>query len=105
VFEVERIDTEGEVRILVRGELDLDSGARVQDALERAERDRPPLVVLDLTQVTFFDSTGLQTVLDADVRARDDGRRFVLAPGDGEPLRVLRLAEVIDRLTLEDPAG
>ena len=58
--------------------------------------------MLDLREVTFFDSTGLQLVLDADVRAREEGRRFVVAAGDGEPRRVLELAEVIERLTLEE---
>ena len=42
------------------------------------------------------------SVLDADVRAREDGRRFVVLPGDGEPMRVLELAEVADRLQLEE---
>jgi hypothetical protein len=51
--------------------------------------------------VSFFDSTGLQIVLDAEVRAREEGRSFVVAPGDGEPRRILELAEVAERLTLE----
>jgi hypothetical protein len=42
-------------------------------------------------------------VLDAEVRAREQRRTFVVLPGEGEPLRVLELAEVADRLTLEEP--
>ena len=60
------------------------------------------MLVLDLREVSFFDSTGLQLVLDADVRAREEGRRFVVLPGDGEPMRILELAEVADRLQLEE---
>ena len=60
------------------------------------------MLVLDLRDVTFFDSTGLQLVLDADVRAREEGRTFIVALGDGEPRRVLELAEVADRLNLEE---
>ena len=56
------------------------------------------MLVLDLRKVTFFDSSGLQLVLDADVRAREEGRSFVVALGDGEPRRVLDLADVADRL-------
>ena len=37
------------------------------------------VLVLDLREVTFFDSTGLQLVLDADVRAREEGRTFIVA--------------------------
>ena len=69
---------------------------------ERAENDQPGVLVLDLREVTFFDSTGLQLVLDADVRAREEGRTFIVLAGDGEPRRVLELAEVTGRLNLEE---
>jgi anti-anti-sigma factor len=102
-FTVERQRSDGVVRVIVRGELDMETGPRAEEELRRAEADGPPTLVLDLREVTFFDSTGLQLVLDADVRAREEGRRFVLALGaDGEPRRVLELAEVIDRLALEE---
>lgn len=90
-------------RIVVRGELDLETGPRLQDELRHAEADAPERLVLDLREVTFFDSTGLQIVLDAEVRAREEGRTFVVLPGHGEPRRILELAEVTDRLLLEEP--
>lgn len=101
-FKVERQQTNGKVRIVIRGELDMETGPRAEEELRRAEDGRPAVIVLDLREVTFFDSTGLQLVLDADVRAREEGRTFIVAPGDGEPRRVLELAEVTDRLNLED---
>lgn len=100
-FTVERQQTNGKVRVIVRGELDMETGPRAEEELRRAENDKPPVLVLDLQGVTFFDSTGLQLVLDADVRAREEGRTFIVSPGDGEPRRILELAEVIDRLNLE----
>lgn len=104
-FQVERRASGKVVCVVVHGELDVDTGARVQDELLSAERERPERVVLDLTGVTFFDSTGLQIVLDADVRAREADHAFAIVTGEGEPLRVLRLAEVTDRLTIEEPDG
>jgi anti-anti-sigma factor len=101
-FALERQLSPGTVRILVRGELDLSTGPRVEEELRRAEADQPETLMLDLREVTFFDSTGLQLVLDADVRAREEGRTLIVAPGDGEPRRILELAEVADRLRLED---
>jgi anti-anti-sigma factor len=102
-FTVEREQSDGVVRVIVRGELDMETGPRAEDELRQAEAGAPPTLVLDLREVTFFDSTGLQLVLDADVRAREEGRRFVVALGaDGEPRRILELAEVIDRLMLEE---
>jgi anti-anti-sigma factor len=101
-FALERQLSSGTARIVVRGELDLETGPRAEEELRRAENDRPPVLVLDLRDVTFFDSTGLQIVLDADVRAREEGRTLIVLPGDGEPRRILELAEVADRLNLEE---
>jgi len=104
-FSVERNRADGSVRVSVRGELDLDTGPRVHEELLLAEREAPSRLVLDLTGVTFFDSTGLQIILDAEVRARSAAYAFVVAPGSGEVLRVLELAEVRGRLELEEPAA
>src|SRR3954462_12193928 len=102
-FTAERQQSDGSVRVIVRGELDMETGPRAEEELRRAEADAPPTLVLDVREVTFFDSTGLQLVLDAAVRAGEGARRFVLAFGaEGEPRRVLELAEVIDRLSLEE---
>jgi anti-anti-sigma factor len=101
-FKVERERNNDELRVVIRGELDMATGPRAEEEIRRAEEAKPSVLVLDLREVTFFDSTGLQLVLDADVRAREEGRTFVVAPGDGEPRRILELAAVADRLTLEE---
>lgn len=88
----------GSVRIVVSGEVDLSTGEHLERALLRAE-DRSQSIVLDLSAVEFFDSTGLQILLDADHRARTDGRRLSVVSGDGEAARVLELTQVADRLT------
>lgn len=102
-FSIERQLAEDRVRVIVRGELDVETGPRLAEELLAVEAGAPATLVLDLREVSFFDSTGLQLVLDAEVRAREQERTFVVLPGEGEPLRVLELAEVADRLTLEEP--
>ena len=99
---LERQLSNGTARIVVRGELDLETGPRAEEELRHVEAEQPDMLILDLREVTFFDSTGLQLVLDADVRAREEGRDVHRAPGDGEPRRILELAEVADRLHLEE---
>ncbi len=101
-FTVERQLSNGTARIRVRGELDMETGPRLDEEIRDVEAQQPTVLVLDLRDVSFFDSTGLQLVLDADVRAREEGRRFVVLPGDGEPMRILELADVADRLQLEE---
>ena len=76
------------------------TGDRLESELLRAERREPGTLTLDLSDVDFFDSTGLQILLDADVSAHEGGRRLVVVPGDGEAARVLALAEVADRLNV-----
>ena len=100
-FALKRQLSSDAARLVVSGELDLSTGPRLEEEVRQLEAEGPTVLVLDLREVTFFDSTGLQLVLDADVRAREEGRTFVVAPGDGEPLRILELAEVADRLNLE----
>jgi anti-sigma B factor antagonist len=102
-FSVERQLDLDRIRLVVRGELDMETGPRLREELLAAEEVPPSLLVLDLREVTFFDSTGLEIVLDAEVRSRENGHVFVVLPGEGEPRRVLELAEVADRLTLEEP--
>lgn len=97
---IERHDEADGIRLVVRGDVDMTTGDRLESELLRAEREQPGTLTLDLTAVDFFDSTGLQLLLDADVRAHEEGRRVVVVPGDGEAARVLALAEVSDRLNV-----
>ena len=76
------------------------TGDRLEREILAAEEREPATLVLDLTGVEFLDSTGLQIVLDADIRAREAQRRVVVAAGEGEAARVLALAQVADRLTV-----
>lgn len=102
-FHVERRSQDRSVRVVVHGEVDLETGPRLEEEIRAAESLSPAKLVLDLRDVSFFDSTGLQIVLDAEVRARTAPWAFVVAAGDGEPRRILELAEVIGRLELEEP--
>jgi anti-sigma B factor antagonist len=97
---IERHDDGGGIRLVVHGDVDLTTGDRLESELLRAEREAPQTLTLDLADVVFFDSTGLQILLDADIRAREDDRRLVVVPGHGEAARVLALAEVVDRLNV-----
>lgn len=97
---IDRHEDAGEIRLVIHGDVDMTTGDRLESELLRAEREQPGTLTLDLTDVDFFDSTGLQLLLDADVRAHEEQRRVVVIPGDGEAARVLALAEVSDRLNV-----
>jgi anti-sigma B factor antagonist len=102
-FHVERQSEDHTVRVIVHGEVDVATGPRLAEEVRAAESAEPERLVIDLREVTFFDSTGLQIILDAEVRARNAPWALVVAPGQGEPRRILELAEVLGRLQLEEP--
>ena len=81
ILDVETEDRNGLVHVALKGELDLSTVGKVQDELRRVEADEPPVVVLDLSRLTFLDSTGLRCLVTADERARDAGRRVVIVRG------------------------
>jgi anti-anti-sigma factor len=68
-------------------------------ALEYAQ---PGLLVIDLTGVSFIDSTGLRVLLTAAERAREQGRRLVVVRPPPPALRVFHLTRVDDGMECVD---
>jgi anti-anti-sigma factor len=100
-----RVEVRSEGRsalIVVSGELDLASGPALEDELARVLASRVELVVLDLRELEFMDSTGLSILVKANQRAVDEGRRFGLVRGSPQVQRLLDLTGVAERLTLVD---
>ena len=93
--------TEGDrVRVVPVGELDLGTVPIAEEHLDAA-REARRLVVLDLRQVTFLDSSGLRLILILHARARQNGSRFSLIEGDAGVQRIFELVGVLDELTFE----
>ena len=93
---------DGLVQVSLRGELDLSTVGRVQDELQRVEGNGPPVLALDLSQLSFLDSTGLRCVVRADERAKESGRRFVVVKGPEAVQRVFTITRLDERLDLVD---
>lgn len=88
------------------GELDIATAPRLESELRRVEGDRPSVLVIDLRQLSFIDSTGLRLLIGADVRAREDGRRMAFVRGPGSVHRVFQLALLDKRFEfVEDPSA
>jgi anti-anti-sigma factor len=84
------------------GELDLATAATLEDELKSAEASGAQAIVLDLSGLTFMDSTGLRTILDADRRLRRIGRRLCLVRGPRSVDRVFTLTGADRRLEFLD---
>jgi anti-sigma B factor antagonist len=102
ILDVTTQDSGGQVTISLKGELDLSSVGKVQEELRRVEAEGPALLVLDLSSLTFLDSTGLRAVVTADERARENGRRFVVVRGPDAVQRVFTITRLEERLEMVD---
>jgi anti-sigma B factor antagonist len=105
ILEIETEDRDGLVHVVLRGELDLSSVGKVQDELDRIEASSPATVILDLSKLTFLDSTGLRCLVTADERARQAGRRVVLVRGPAPVQRVFTITRLEERLEMVDDAS
>ena len=102
ILDVSTEDRDGLVHVALVGELDLSTVAKVQEELRRIEVNSPATVVVDLSKLTFLDSTGLRCIVTADERARDDGRRVVIVRGPDAVQRVFAITRLDDRLEMVD---
>jgi anti-anti-sigma factor len=101
-FDVTTEDRGATVHVRLSGELDISTAPKVEDELARVEPNRPDLIVLDLRNLAFMDSTGLRLLIAADARARQQGRRLTIVKGPEPVQRVLRITRLEERLEIVD---
>jgi anti-sigma B factor antagonist len=90
--------------IRLTGELDLARCADLDLALEDAEETMAARIVIDLEELTFIDSSGLETLLSASRRSASNGSRLELTRGKARPAYMFRLTALEAALPLSDPA-
>jgi anti-sigma B factor antagonist len=87
--------------VRVAGELDLSTLPQLVKALSEP-RLQPRLVVLDLRELEFIDSSGVRAIVEADSRARQTGRQLLLLRGPANVDRMFKLTGIADQLGIED---
>ncbi|HTZ86043.1 MAG TPA: DUF6328 family protein [Solirubrobacteraceae bacterium] len=90
--------SEDRVVLHLMGELDLASSSILERALEDADVSATPLLVLDLDELKFVDSTGLRVILLAHERARERGQEFAITPGSQQVQRLLSITSVAEHM-------
>lgn len=93
-IETEAVATpDGATRLVVRlaGEFDFTNAPELRDALLGAVDQAPAAVVVDLSNVTFIDSTSLGAMIAAERRAKASGAAFRLAAPSPSAARLLQL--------------
>ena len=93
-------EREGDIHVLgLTGEIDLANAADVEAELRRVEATDAELILVDLSGVSFIDSTGLKVLIGTAARTRDTCRLLLERPSPAV-LRLLRIAGVADLLPL-----
>jgi len=64
--------------LVLEGEIDLHESPRVKEGIDRLLEDRPARVYVDLSRVTYIDSSGLAALIEAMQQIHTYGGRFAL---------------------------
>jgi anti-anti-sigma factor len=98
-----RSQREGDVHtIALSGEMDLSNAGEVERELMQAESTDAPTIVIDLSELTFMDSTGIRLLIAADARSRADSCRLRVTRPPAPVFRVLCIAGVDGMLPFAD---
>ncbi len=88
--------------LTISGELDLSSSSELEDNLARAFESASGIVIVDLRELEFIDSTGLSVLVKANQQAQDAGCDFGIVNGVAQVRRLLDLTGVSERLRVAD---
>ena len=85
------------------GELDIATAPQLERTLRETQM-QSRLVVLDLRELAFIDSSGMHAIVNASSRARQGGRRLILLRGRATVDRVFTLTGAFDEVEIGDIA-
>lgn len=88
----------GGVVVKVFGELDLATTPKLESALEESTSPLP--LVLDLSDCTLIDSSGVRALVNAAREMRDAGHRLAVVASDPGILRVLEITAVDELMSI-----
>jgi anti-anti-sigma factor len=96
VFRVDIHEDGDDVRVQPSGELDIATVPQLDARLHKARGGGPSALVLDLSNLSFIDSSGLRLVVAWSNRARDERFKLVAIRGGPEIDRVFELTGLYD---------
>jgi anti-sigma B factor antagonist len=105
-FDITLTRTPGRATLTLVGELDIATTPRLNEYLSTLAHTHHGLIVIDLRQLTFLDSTGVRALVAADSYARRDGWSLAIVKGPPQVQRILELCGLTEVLPLADkPLG
>ena len=91
--------------IVLTGEADLLGAPAIEAALEDASASEADRIIIDLQNLTFIDSSGLQALITGHELCRARGQELRVLPGPENVQRVFELTGMNEALPFADAAG
>ncbi|MCH4082917.1 MAG: anti-sigma factor antagonist [Coriobacteriaceae bacterium] len=85
-------------KISVSGEVDVSNASGLRDAIDAALEEKAPSIEVDLSQVTYIDSTGIGVLVGGVHRAADAGLSLSVSNPQRNVARVLDMLGVSGEL-------
>ncbi|MGH9225514.1 MAG: STAS domain-containing protein [Acidimicrobiales bacterium] len=104
-FRVDPVVIDGHAVLHLHGEIDYETAPRLDAALQAVERLGIPTIVLDMSGLTFIDTSGLNRMVVALKRQREQGGDVVLKSPGRQTLRVLEIVGLTRVFTITYETG
>jgi anti-sigma B factor antagonist len=88
--------------VSIKGRVNIDTSGDMRRTIAGALRSMPPAVMLDLSGVSYIDTSGVATLLEASRMARQQGTRLVLHGLHGQPRELLHFSQIDHLLDIAD---
>jgi len=84
----------GDLLIRLCGEMDASGCAEIRPELEQISHTENINIVLDLSQISFLDSSGIGAIVFLYKRLRARGRTLVIIGAQGQPQELMKLLRI-----------
>jgi anti-sigma B factor antagonist len=94
-------ESNGETVISVAGELDMATAPDLVAVLDSVVRQGPGDVIIDLSELSFIDSSGIAALVTGQQELIQQERRLSLRGARPHPMKVFEIAGLLDLLHVE----
>src|SRR5258708_6690501 len=89
--------------VSIEGRVNIDTSGDMRRTIAKALRSTPPVLMLDLSGVSYIDTSGIATLLEASRNARQQGTRLVMQGLRGQPRELLHFSQIDHLLDIAEP--
>jgi len=104
-FEIRGEQEGGQARLSLGGELDLASAPRLQRSAEKLLEGEPRRLVVDISDLSFIDSSGLRVLIGLHERALREGWEFRVVRPPEQVLKIFQISGIDQHLRFIDAPG